>query len=86
MEFVKKLEVLNNKIDELVGKYHAVNDENIKLKRSLEEKDKEISQMKEEVEKFRLIKKEGVKILDNALDTLEKITKSSEEKSSEPLL
>lgn len=83
MEFEKKLEDLSLKIDQLVEKYQAVKADNINLKRSLEEKEKEILKLQEEVSKLKLEKKEASKRLDNVI---EKITKYFEEKGSESLL
>ncbi|MCX8034623.1 MAG: hypothetical protein N3A00_04835 [Thermodesulfovibrio sp.] len=83
MDFEKKLEDLNIRIDQLVEKYQAVKADNINLKRSLEEKEKEILKLQEEVSKLKLEKKEAAKRLDNVI---EKITKYFEEKGSESLL
>jgi len=83
MDFEKKIEELSHKIEQLVERYQAVNADNINLKRSLEEKEKEILKLQEEVSKLKLEKKEAVKRLENVI---EKITKYFEEKSSESLL
>jgi predicted nucleic acid-binding Zn-ribbon protein len=83
MDFEKKIEELSQKIDHLVERYQAVNAHNINLRRSLEEKEKEILKLQEEVSKLKLEKKEAVKRLDSVI---EKITKYFEEKGSESLL
>ncbi len=83
MDFEKKIEELSHKIEQLVERYQAVSADNINLKRSLEEKEKEILKLQEEVSKLKLEKKEAVKKLESVI---EKITKYFEEKSSESLL
>lgn len=83
MDFEKKIEELVSKIDLLVNKYQALQNENLNLKRSIEGKEKEIKSLLDEVEKLKLEKKEAVKNIDNVIG---KIAKFFEGKESEPLL
>lgn len=83
MDFEKKIEELVNKIDALVTKYQELNAENLNLKRSIEEKEKEIKLMNSEIEKLKLEKKEAAKSIDNVIS---KITRFFEGRESESLL
>lgn len=84
MDIDKKIEELSSKIDALVEKYQAVLADNINLKRSIEEKEKEIYKLQEEVGKLKQEKKEATKRLDSVI---EKISRYFDEgKISESLL
>lgn len=83
MDFEKKMLELGNKIDLLVEKYQELKNENYNLKRSIEEKEREIKLLNEEVEKLKLEKKEAAKNIDNVIS---KIAKFFEGQESEPLL
>lgn len=83
MDFEKKIEELVNKIDALVTKYQELTAENLNLKRSIEEKEKEIKFMHGEIEKLKLEKKEAAKSIDNVIS---KITRFFEGRESESLL
>lgn len=83
MDFEKKLEDLNIKIESLVNRYEVLKNENLELKRRAEEKEKEINRLIEEIEKLKHEKKEALKSIDNVIN---KVSLFIEGKESESLL
>lgn len=83
MEFEQKLSELSERLESLVNQHSASRNENIQLKKDLTEREREMSGLREEVERLRNEKKEVAKKLDGIIA---RISQFSEERSNEPLL
>lgn len=78
-----RLNELAEKLDTLIDQFGVLKHENISLKRSVEERDQELSSLRNEIEKLGSERKEAARRLDAILS---KISQYTGEKGSEALL